>query len=654
MKYRAEIDGLRALAVLPVILFHAGFEVFSGGFVGVDVFFVISGYLITSILISDLKNNRFSFIDFYERRARRILPALFLVVLLCIPFAWLLMLPSQMLDFSESLVAVVFFASNILFWQESGYFESSAEEKPLLHTWSLAVEEQFYLLFPVFLFLVWRLGSNRVFWAIGFLAGFSLLLSEWGWRNAWVANFYLIPTRAWELLLGSMAAFVVSKKGVRPNNFFALSGLIAIVASIFIYDESTPFPSIYSLVPVLGVVSIVLCADSETLAGRLLKTKVLVGIGLISYSAYLWHQPIFAFARITAPESLALMMGLSIASLGLAYLSWKYVEVVFRNKDIVPKEIIFGCSISGVVLLASIGALGHIYHDEIEGYWLSKKSEGYKRIYNIVVNVKPETSNFGANRDGVQEFTDCRFNVPELTNTVQDRLLSCQAKYGRGVLVFGDSHAIDLFGVLASRFDNEFLVGVTQGGCRAHANYKHCPYKDLKNYLSKNPDTFSVVIYEQAGFYLMKQGDGSPGTREMFGDLGMDEEVIGIVPDAENIASTLAYLEEISEIVKVKWFLPRIEPHISTRYTLNQGCDYNFSLRGNQAQVFKELDAYIETTPEVLSNPNITAINQNKLFGFNFPQDYMNCNTIFWSDVDHFSSDGEEHFGSRLPADFLN
>ena len=153
MKYRAEIDGLRALAVVPVILFHAGFELFGGGFIGVDVFFVISGYLITTIIIEDMENDRFSFLYFYERRVRRILPALFFVILVCVPFAWMWLMPGQMKDFSQSIVAVTLFVSNLLFWKESGYFDSAAEEKPLLHTWSLAVEEQYYVLFPIFLFL---------------------------------------------------------------------------------------------------------------------------------------------------------------------------------------------------------------------------------------------------------------------------------------------------------------------------------------------------------------------------------------------------------------------------------------------------------------------------------------------------------------------
>ena len=232
MKYRPEIDGLRALAVIPVILFHSGFEIFKGGFVGVDIFFVISGYLITTILIEEIENNRFSIINFYERRARRILPALYFIMLVCIPFAWIWMLPSQIKDFSLSLIAVSFFTSNFLFWRESGYFEALADEKPLLHTWSLAVEEQFYLFFPIFLIVLWRFGKNKVFWIIIFMTFISLVLSEWGWRNKPIANFYLPPTRVWELFSGAIIAFIIQKKGIQKNNFLALIGLFTIIFSI--------------------------------------------------------------------------------------------------------------------------------------------------------------------------------------------------------------------------------------------------------------------------------------------------------------------------------------------------------------------------------------------------------------------------------------
>lgn len=360
MKYRAEIDGLRALAVVPVILFHAGFELFSGGFVGVDVFFVISGYLITTILIEDIENKRFSIVNFYERRARRILPVLFFVMLVCILFAWIWMLPSQMKDLSKSIIAVSLFASNILFWKESGYFAAAAEEKPLLHTWSLAVEEQYYVLFPIFLMLAWRFGKNRVFWMIVVMAAISLLLSEWGWRHTASANFYLAPTRAWELFAGSIAAFMVQKNGVQKNNPLALLGLVAIIFAIFAYDENTPFPSVYALVPVIGVVLIVLYAEKETLAAKLLSTKAFIGIGLISYSAYLWHQPLFAFARVNAITGLFYFTILALLSFVLAYFSWKYIENPFRNRKVITTKAIFLVSIVGFLSFIAFGYSGFV------------------------------------------------------------------------------------------------------------------------------------------------------------------------------------------------------------------------------------------------------------------------------------------------------
>lgn len=365
LSYRPEIDGLRAVAVVPVILFHAGLSVFSGGYIGVDVFFVISGYLITAILISELERGDFSIAKFYERRARRILPALFFVILCCIPFAWMWMLPEELKDFSQSIVAVVFFASNILFWKEEGYFAPSAELKPLLHTWSLAVEEQYYLLFPVFLLLAWRFGRNRVFWMVLATAAFSLLLSEWGWRNRPTANFYLAPTRAWELLAGSMCAFHLTGRHQRPSDVFSLLGLGMILLAIFFYDDSTPLPSIYGLLPVGGTVLVIIFGSAGSIAARLLSMRGFVGIGLVSYSAYLWHQPVFAFARIRSvvQPSPSLMVMLAMFSLALAYLSWRFVEKPFRKgaSSVLPtRRAVFAYSAAAAAAFVSLGLSGHM------------------------------------------------------------------------------------------------------------------------------------------------------------------------------------------------------------------------------------------------------------------------------------------------------
>ena len=358
MKYRAEIDGLRALAVITVILFHAGFELFSGGYVGVDVFFVISGYLITTILIEDIENKQFSIVNFYERRARRILPALFFVIVCCVPLAWMLMSDAALSKFGSGLIGVSLFISNVVFWKQQGYFDESAELNPILHTWSLAVEEQYYLLFPIFLIAAWRYGKNRVFWMIVVLAAISLLFSEWGWRNKATANFYLAPTRVWELFAGSIAAFIVQKQGVRKNDALALLGLASIVFSIFAYSEHTPFPSIYTLVPVGGVFLLVLYADKTTFAARLLSAKICVGIGLISYSAYLWHQPLLAFFR-TYNNQIAIewftTLVLVITTFILAYLSWRFIEKPFRSRHNSNKFALFSLSVTSLLVILTLG-----------------------------------------------------------------------------------------------------------------------------------------------------------------------------------------------------------------------------------------------------------------------------------------------------------
>jgi len=448
LKYRAEIDGLRALAVVPVILFHAGFELFSGGFVGVDVFFVISGYLITTILIEDIENKRFSIVNFYERRARRILPALFFVMLVCIPFAWMWMLPNQMKGFSQSLVAVSLFASNILFWIESGYFAAEAEEKPLLHTWSLAVEEQYYVLFPIFLILVWRFGRNRVFWMIVVMAAISLLLSEWGWRNTPSANFYLAPTRAWELFAGSIAAFIVQKQGVQKNDLLALVGLAAIIFSIFFYDETTPFPSVHALVPVLGVLLLVLYADKATFAAKLLSTKGFMGIGLISYSAYLWHQPLFAFARIRSLEhpSMPLMLALSILTMLLAYISWRYIEKPFRNRTSIGKKTIFVFSSIGLLSFTFLGYQGHLI-------------EGYRERFNIENSVY-ESLTLSQRQD------ECF----DKKNVIQRNDWFCNigaSSSPPSIFVLGDSHSLSFLPAIDTALSENNKSGLFAGisGC---------------------------------------------------------------------------------------------------------------------------------------------------------------------------------------------
>ena len=388
MKYRAEIDGLRAFAVLPVILFHAGFEWLSGGFIGVDIFFVISGYLITTIIITEMAGGKFSLVNFYERRARRILPALFFVMAVCLPFAWFWLTPNDLKDFGQSLVAVSTFSSNILFWSESGYFDTVAELKPMLHTWSLAVEEQYYILFPIFIMLTWRMGIK---WIIVFLTIFFLIslgVAQWGAYNSPSAAFYLLPTRGWELLIGVFLAFYLQynkhPKSTSLNQVLSMLGFIMISYSVVAFDKSTPFPSLYTLIPTIGTGLLILSAVPNTLIYKLLITKPIVWIGLISYSAYLWHQPILAFARhrLVGETSEILLVMLCIASsLAMAWFSWAFIENPTRNKKKISRGTVFKGSFFGMIFFIMCGSF-LIYTNGNMVF----QPDTHKKVYQVFYN----------------------------------------------------------------------------------------------------------------------------------------------------------------------------------------------------------------------------------------------------------------------------
>lgn len=365
MIYRKEVDGLRAFAVVPVMLFHAGFSGFSGGFVGVDVFFVISGYLITSIILAEIRGGTFTVANFYERRARRILPALFLVLFACLPPAWLWLLPSDLVDFSKSLLAVSVYASNIFFWKSSNYFDTTTELKPLLHTWSLAVEEQFYIFFPLLLLWLRRLTLRNTAAVLVLAAAASLVIAQWGSVHLPSAAFYLLPTRAWELLVGAMVALYHASStrwqpGKAAANVGAATGMVLLAYAIAFFDKSTPFPGLYALVPTLGSALIILFATDRTFTGRLLGHRLLVGIGLLSYSAYLWHQPLFSFARhwSLGEPAWPAFAGLIGFTMLLAYGSWKYVEAPFRDRTWLSQHQVFCVSVAGTLLIAAIATAG--------------------------------------------------------------------------------------------------------------------------------------------------------------------------------------------------------------------------------------------------------------------------------------------------------
>ena len=423
MNYRPEIDGLRAVAVLPVILFHAGIGLFSGGFVGVDVFFVISGYLITKIILGDLEQNKFGIVKFYERRARRILPALFFIVFSCVPFAYFILLPNDLVNFGRSLVAVPTFLSNVLFWSERGYFGGATELKPLVHTWSLAVEEQFYLIFPIILMLLWyhlrRWTGPFILVTIASSLYLSWFLTDLHFETA----FYLPFARAWELMVGAAAAFYgnrLANLGKKYSGVLSIFGLSLIFYAVFSFDQTTIFPGYIAAVPVFGTFLLIIAGPSRNMVNRILASTWLVKIGLVSYSLYLWHQPIFVFFRHLSLSDYIVVIGIPL-SLILSLFTYRFIETPFRDKLKFSMKRIFIYSAVASSVAIVLGMI-LIFNDGFS----HRFAEADRKILNQFVHQG--------------DYNQARFD--------QLKMRAFKGDSKRRVLVVGDSYAKDLINVM--------------------------------------------------------------------------------------------------------------------------------------------------------------------------------------------------------------
>ncbi len=432
---------MRAIAVLPVCWYHAGLPGLSGGFVGVDVFFVISGYLMAALIGRDLQDGRFSLAEFYERRARRILPALFAMLLVCAVAAAALIPPKLFSDFGASLAGAALFGSNLVFWRRSAnYFDAPTDWNPLLHTWSLGVEEQFYILFPVMMMLIWRGSARLRLGLVGAVAIVSFAISVWGTANAPTASFYLLPMRGWELLLGALLALSFHDRAqrgamgpVRAPGVAGVVGLALICASFVWLDRERPFPGAAALPACLGTTLLLYAgAGGSTPVTRLLGLPPLTTIGRISYSLYLWHWPFIVFLQkytnLNGHDAMTACTAL-LASGVVAYASWRWVEQPFRGRDAIGSRWrIFAGSIVGAAVLAGCGLLA-LTSDG----WTGR----FPGISSVAIEPQMAQESAAAARSG---FQDKRCFVDELAEWADDRCFLNRDGDGNALL-WGDSFA---------------------------------------------------------------------------------------------------------------------------------------------------------------------------------------------------------------------
>ncbi len=490
--YRKDIDGLRAISVVIVILYHAGLKIFSGGYIGVDVFFVISGYLITGIISKEIEMGSFSFQQFYERRIRRILPALYFVMLSTLPLAWLLMMPEDFKDYGKSFLGILTFVANVIFFNEDSYFTTNSDLKPFLHTWSLSVEEQFYIIFPFLLIILNRFSytKRKTIEIIFLFFILSLLLSEYFLHNyPSKYSFYLLPFRAWEMLAGSLIALIGQKRSLNTYmqdhvpkwiyDLISAFGIILIIYCVYFYDQTTQFPGFSAFVPVVGAVLILKSNEyhQEGIVPKILSFSPLSYIGLISYSLYLWHQPIFAFFRLYQVKHDELShQTISIAILLMTLLSlfsYKYIETPFRNRKNISYRYVLLILSSVTLILFSASAYIYINQGVASRLNLPQSVENsFKRKTNEECMLRKYT------QDSMSILEKCTLGLANNNNV--------------DFVIMGDSHAFSLFKI----FDEAAKVRMQKGlifsltGC---PSVKSIYLIGDKN--NKNCDEFNEAIY---------------------------------------------------------------------------------------------------------------------------------------------------------------
>lgn len=547
MHYRSDVDGLRAVAIIPVVLFHIGIT--TGGFVGVDVFFVISGFLITNLIVEQQKRGTYSILTFYERRIRRIIPALLTVLFAFFAVSIFAFAPLDRINFARTAIYSITSVSNIYFSFTNNYFERGADSQPLLHTWSLGVEEQFYLFFPVLLILLARrkIPAAGVLWLI-FAA--SLAVSAVGALLHWPSAFYMLPSRAWELLTGSLLAIgaVPPIRSGAARNLVGLAGLALIGGSILFITPITPFPGLTALAPCLGAAALIAVGGSgPNGASWLLSRSPMVAIGKISYSLYLWHWPILTFQRMAwtfFPHDSKIGAGIVVIGLSLvaSYLTWRFVEQPFRGQRISRRGLAVTLG-GGSALLVALCSLVLVTGG------LPNVLPGHAGPYGSYINYKSDANS----RRGV-----CLL-WKRYKSDLDDDVCLTPATDRPNVLIMGDSHAADLWLGLHEAYPEYHWLQATAAACKplevqTEESYDRCDAltrRLYQDFLPTRPVDAVVLMGNWKAF------DVEPAARTALALKAQGFQVIWVGP-------TVQYDSELPRILTLAWL--RSDPAIVDRH----------------------------------------------------------------------------------------
>ena len=485
-KYRPDIDGLRAIAVLSVVGFHAAPGRVPGGFIGVDIFFVISGFLISSIILKGLQTDRFSLLEFYSRRIKRIFPALLVLLLSCLFIGYFLLLDDELRELAKHITAGAGFVSNVLLWSESGYFDHAADMKPLLHLWSLGIEEQFYIVWPVMLWLAWRRRFAFLMLTLA-LCTLSFALNVMQIGSDPVAAFYLPFTRFWELLTGAaLAAMMLQSEPAAPQhtvarNVASFFGVALLAAAFLLINKERAFPGWWAALPVIGAAFVIWAGTGAWINRKLLSNPVLVWFGLISFPLYLWHWPALSFMRIlegTEPAQWKRLVAMGFAVF-LAWLTYEFIEKKIRHRR---GAVVSVALFSLMVIVGSVGAYGY-YARGFEGriYLPKVANEGDIEHYAFFNHISKNY--FPCTPDSVREQTDTWNGFLRCFQSKKTEL--------KDIVILGDSHAEHLFPGLAARMPGSNVVFYIKGSMPTLDNIE---YERILKVLLTDKHIASVLI----------------------------------------------------------------------------------------------------------------------------------------------------------------
>lgn len=633
IKYRKDLDFLRGLAVFSVVCFHLKIPYFQNGFIGVDIFFVLSGFLITTIALKEMSVNEFSIKKFTEKRMRRILPALVLLMLLNIPLTFFFFSPNDIENVAKSYISILPFQSNAFFWRQSGYFDRESEFQLLLHTWSISIEMQFYFAIGLILYLFERRGRSvnlhRTIRTLFFLSlTFSITTSIW---KPGVA-FYLFPSRAWEMLSGSLLAFQLNKQ-VRDKRILRFSteikylGAFLVIGSLFFPTSIASWPSLLTIFPVFGTCLVIYAQHIGRFGKLFFENKIMVGLGKVSYGWFLWHWPVIVYLNYFSDLQISIwLVSLSaFVTLGFATIQWFAFEKSFLNESRISSRKFWNINLTAIMLIIFI-SVSIIATGGFQQLWtnvrLSAENRDIAKRYLVAENDEGEIRT---------KDSECIFEFYTEPDSKSKLFQYCSDKYGPATMIIGDSHGVVLYDVIARSGTGKFVVNWSRPTSRPSSGISG-QYQDVLNFAKLNKKRILKVVFHQSGSYLVEDRFGQVDSSDSF-RLGAREVQLA----KSHLHKTINYLESLAKFVDVVWLGPYTESRINVQNPANWHESKRISL--HIVEKFAELDSSL--AQEVSKSKKV--VYQSTQDHFKTPGNLILVDEcVAWFNQDHWSECGRE------------